>query len=442
MVEFLIIGGAVLFGGLLAGVASSSSSRNEGQINNQNNINNSLSASPLQTPYEIRTCDYRGINNNKYNNSINSMNQTNYTSYNGFYQNQNYGNFDNNNNGTYGYCHKSNYNNYQQQVNNKENKMKNIYFNNQHYIYRRSPEKINKNNNFQYNLYKPIQRRNLSPSYNIGRILNIENGENKIKEAKKIIELESLGKGGFGEVKKIIYKGYKYACKKIPKDLLVEESIKLAFQREIYILIKMNICENSVKFYKNFEDEQYQLLILELCDEDLLHYINENVGGLNENKIRAIMKQLNNTFKIFYKENIIHRDIKPSNILIKYIDSNKTNFIVKMSDYGLSKICQETRSVLGTPGYTSPEILEKKEYNHKVDLWSIGVMIYYMYFKEFPFGLYREYKDFYKNYLAFGGRKPKNAYSYYLDDLLNKLLVYDPNNRLSWPEYFNHPFFK
>ena len=434
MVELLIIGGAAaLFGGMMA-VAASGSSRNQSsnqQQNNQNYINNQQSISPLTTPYETKSYDYTRINKNHFDNNINSFNQTNFTSYGGYNQNPNYGYST-----SYGYNHNyGNYNyygynnNYQQPINNIYNKIKSIPLYKQPYLYRRSPEK---KNIYQIDLVKPIQKRNLSPKvYNIGRIININNGENKIKEAKKINKIKKLGNGGFGEVYQIEYKGFKYAGKIIPKAKIASEKMKIAFEREISIMIKMNRYENSVKFYKNLEDKDNQILILELCDEDLQHYIDRTVSGLNENTIRSIMKQLNNIFKIFYKENIMHRDIKPANILLKYTDYNKTNFIVKMNDYGLSRICKEASTIWGTPIYIAPEILSRKPYNQKVDLWSVGVMIYYMHFKNYPFG---------SSSVPFG-RKQKNASNYYLDDLLNKLLVCNPEYRLNWPEYFNHPFF-
>ena len=85
---------------------------------------------------------------------------------------------------------------------------------------------------------------------------------------------------------------------------------------------------------------------------------------------------------------IVHRDICLENILIKFNDQKKENFIVKLSDFGCSKqlidstIC---RTHTGTTATMAPEILEGKDiYDNKCDLWSIGVIIYQLYFNEFP----------------------------------------------------------
>ena len=234
-----------------------------------------------------------------------------------------------------------------------------------------------------------------------------------------------MGKGGFEEVYEITYNGQKYAGKKIPKCIIDTEKKKMALQREISILAKMNKCENSVKFYKHLQDKEYHILILELCDTDLQHFINTKNGGLDEYTIYSIMSQLNNTFKIFYQEQIIHRDIKPANILIKYKGIYKTDIIPKMNDYGLSRICQIASTKAGTDIYMAPEISQGIKYSQKADLWSVGVMIYYMHFKEYPFGYSYDVNT------LFNKRKKKTCQNVQLDDLLNKLLVYNPEKRLS-----------
>jgi serine/threonine protein kinase len=102
-----------------------------------------------------------------------------------------------------------------------------------------------------------------------------------------------------------------------------------------------------------------------------------------------MMVDLNETFKVMVNYNIVHRDIKLQNILIKYIDNEQNNFIVKLTDYGISKqITNSTicKSHVGTGFTMAPEILEGKEkYDNRCDLWSIGVILYQLYFNEFPY---------------------------------------------------------
>ena len=118
-----------------------------------------------------------------------------------------------------------------------------------------------------------------------------------------------LGNGGFGEVYKAKEKstGKEYAIKRIPNNKIKEEEINdMAF---------MNKCENSIKYYGYFKEDNLIYLIMELCDYSLAQKIKEK--NLNIKEIKELLEQLNNVFKIMHKKSIIHRDIKPENILIK-----------------------------------------------------------------------------------------------------------------------------
>ena len=110
--------------------------------------------------------------------------------------------------------------------------------------------------------------------------------------------------------------------------------------------------------------------------------LREDNRYFNSEEILEIMKQLNNTFRIMIENKIIHRDLKLENILIK--EENGKN-IIKLTDYGCSKRLISLSNYGNTQGvgtviYMAPEILKGEEYNYKVDLWSIGIIIYSLYF--------------------------------------------------------------
>ena len=91
----------------------------------------------------------------------------------------------------------------------------------------------------------------------------------------------------------------------------------------------------------------------------------------------------------------------------------------------------------------APEILigEDDDYTDKSDLFSIGAMMYQFYFNSYPFDPHVKNKKkevLKKNYNT---KKNEDCEDKILDDLLNKLLEYDPDKRISWEEYFAHPFF-
>ena len=124
---------------------------------------------------------------------------------------------------------------------------------------------------------------------------------------------------------------------------------------------------------------------MELCKESLKEFINDK--NLNSKEIFNILNQLNKTFKIMVENKIVHRDLKPNNILIKYDKDNK--YIIKLCDYGISKLEKYTKlkTHIGTIDYMAPEIiklLEGENYSNKCDLWSLGIILYELCFKEAP----------------------------------------------------------
>jgi serine/threonine protein kinase len=106
---------------------------------------------------------------------------------------------------------------------------------------------------------------------------------------------------------------------------------------------------------------------------------------LEENKIKLIIKQIANGLNYLHEYGIIHRDLKPQNILIK---EYPPNIVLKIGDFGLSKVMgmnETTSDCLGTIYFSSPEIIMKKRYSNKVDVWSLGVIIYILLFGVVPF---------------------------------------------------------
>ncbi len=252
-----------------------------------------------------------------------------------------------------------------------------------------------------------------------------------------------IGNGSFGKVylaEDTITKR-KVAIKRMEKSKIISNPYLLqAFWKEIEIMKKCN-CKNSVEFIELIQSQNNFNVIMELCDLDLHQYLFIKPTGLSIEEIRKILLQLNNVFQIMYSQKIMHRDLKLKNIMLKYLNKEKTEYEVKLSDYGFSKSLDEnliTYTHLGTPVTMAPEILSNKYYSFKADLWSIGVIIYQLIFKELPYYALNEQKVLEK----IMSRTPiKQCNDVVLRDLINKLLVADPDKRIGWNEYFTHPFF-
>ena len=283
-----------------------------------------------------------------------------------------------------------------------------------------------------------------------------------------IIEGDYIGQGAFGTVYKARKKDTKEIraikvidIKKYVKDsenngkVLSEKEIKDFIDTIIKEINVMQILEgqnhenkNTVKFYEYYYKQNIEIaIVMELCDENLSKMIGKKENKkLTFDEIRNILHQLNNTFKIMVNKKIAHRDLKPQNILVKYQNENdKNNYIIKLCDYGVSKKLEMTKGLLsrivGTMNFMAPEILFKNDkFDLKCDLWSLGIIIYYLYFGVNPFGEYEI--AYYHNIKNEGQEDFDFSNNKDFDDLIRKLLIKDPEKRISWEDYFNHPFLK
>jgi len=195
--------------------------------------------------------------------------------------------------------------------------------------------------------------------------------------------------------------------------------------------------ENIIKCYTVIEDKDKDciVLVLEYCDNgDLENFLNKR--PLKEKHAQKLMKMLASGIKYLNSKNILHRDLKPQNILVTQ------DGILKITDFGFSKTIDTEQNLIntmcGSPLYMAPEIMTDDTYNNKVDLWSIGIILYVMLTGKHPYNAKTHYQlihQIQKNKIIF----PSNiCISNDCEDLIYGLLEKDPNERISWDEFFNH----
>ena len=257
-----------------------------------------------------------------------------------------------------------------------------------------------------------------------------------------LIVEKKIGFGTFGTVYScsVKNKDFKVALKRIEKRI-IEKSFDPEYLMNCYWLeinsMKKCECENSVKFLKSYESKNNYNIVMELCDSNLKEELKKHPNGFNFEEIKEILLQLNNAFKKLHEYGLIHRDLKLENILIKEFKESHLGFIPKLGDYGTTKELEnkKTNTFVGTEGLMAPEIIKGEKYNSQADLWSLGSIIYYLFFCELPYPPKQSLYLYKQNY------KFKQTKNPLFNDLINKLLLEDPNLRLNWEDYFNHPFF-
>ena len=247
--------------------------------------------------------------------------------------------------------------------------------------------------------------------------------------------LELVGEGSFGKVYKARRKftGAITAMKFIAKHGKTEKDIK-SLRQEIEILRGLKH-ENIIAMVDSFETKAEFCVVTEFAQGELFEIL-EDDQCLPEEEVRAIAKQLVRALYYLHSNRIIHRDMKPQNILIG------ARRVVKLCDFGFARAMSSATMVLtsikGTPLYMAPELVQEQPYNHTVDLWSLGVILYELFVGQPPFytnSIYSLIQKIVRDPL----RWPENIsppFKSFLKGLLNK----KPSERLTWPALLEHPF--
>ena len=294
---------------------------------------------------------------------------------------------------------------------------------------------INKNNDDQIN--NPLNNKNKEIENEIQNI--IKSQESDSSHNIKIYFDKILGKGSYAKVFPGRYKNKMVAVKIIKTNHLSPKVTKqLEREFEIIRLLQKNYHPNIAAYYKIYHAADKMVIVMELCSGgELKKHIEK---GLDYVTVRNYFSQILKGYKHLLSLNIIHRDIKSANILLAN-DKNTIKFI----DFGLSKIFEVdlNRTILGTPLYMAPELLNNTSYDSKSDIWSLGVLLYEMVYGVTPFHHHKKIETLEvavrANDIKYPQFSAKNLYVVpdNLIQYMKKLLELDPHNRMNWDDICN-----
>ena len=283
----------------------------------------------------------------------------------------------------------------------------------------------------------PIANFNISAKLDSSK--KMKNKEKEYKIGNYLIK-KTLGQGTFGKVKLGIYlpSGEKVAIKILEKDKIVEKDDKTRVKREFDMLAKLNN-PNVILVAEIFESQNNYYSVMEYCEGgELFNYI-VKYRRLDNDEAAFFYYQLINGLEYIHSLGIVHRDLKPENLLLT------KEHLLKIIDFGLSNYFREGQKELlstpcGSPCYASPEMVSGKKYNgFKIDVWSTGIILYAMLCGYLPF----EDKD---NDILFEKiLECKLIFPKYIKkdakDLMQKILVTEPEKRINIKEIKKHPFY-
>lgn len=253
--------------------------------------------------------------------------------------------------------------------------------------------------------------------------------------------LKELGEGSFGKVLLVQHKktNAKYALKVVDKQHVLTEPNKSSFLREVEINYKINH-PNIVKLFGHFEDNECCYLLMEyIGGGDLFSYIPVNGKSiLKPEQAASIIKDVISAVYYIHHMNppIMHRDIKPENVLIT------SDLKAKLTDFGLCAYIQPgilRKSTCGSPIYMSPEMIDKTGHNEKIDIWSIGVLLFELLTGDQAWaGENLATIEYNIRNLRISWPEDMNGFP---SELIKKILKKNPEERISLTDMLNDPFF-
>jgi len=314
----------------------------------------------------------------------------------------------------------------------------------------------NKVVNNHYDIHEnPVQKKTNKESNSeaikiTSKLLIKEQDAERFKSSYKI--MNKVGQGTFGSVFRVIHKNTDEirAMKMIKRSIIELQDDEQKFLKEIQILIQLDHI-NIVKLYEYFIDKTNYYVILEfVCGGDLYDTMS-NWQNYSEAKAGYIMRQLLSCVNYLHSHNIVHRDLKPENLMVERQSSKKkTNeadneINIKLIDFGTCNFFDgktPLTSIVGTPFYMAPEVLQNC-YTEKCDIWSCGVILYTLLVGYEPFEAETTEEIFKKVTKGkFNMKGPEwDIISPSAKDLVQKMLTYDMNKRISAQDAFNHEWF-
>ena len=270
-----------------------------------------------------------------------------------------------------------------------------------------------------------------------------------------------LGKGSYGEVYYTTKEGSNmpYATKRMKREEVENPNYIKYFVNEISIL-KGLFHKNIVRIETLKKTWKHYYIIMEYYDggtlkENLIKYKNKYKTPFPERIVQHLMRQLVEAVNFLHERQIVHRDLKLENVLLKYDTREAKDSLdilhseLKLIDFGTATHKSNESlitTVIGSPLTMDPIILKKYihtldsnvPYDEKIDIWSLGIMCYYLFTGEVPFkatDIGELVNEIEKGYIKI----PINISAEAISFLLN-MLQYSTVKRFTSENLLNHPF--
>lgn len=256
-------------------------------------------------------------------------------------------------------------------------------------------------------------------------------------------KLKVIGKGGFGTVAQIIYRPTMkiLAGKIIDQALIDNNNTKEDIQHEVDLLKEVDSIY-TVHYYGCVNFEGSLMILMEYIDRgSLRNILDSREQVLSEDQISCVISDLLNGLKKIHNDfHLLHRDIKAANLLL----NSKGN--IKIGDFGVSRQFDRGKStssltIVGTPYWMAPEVINGLSYSYSADIWSVGITAVELAEGSPPYVEYSPTKAMVEIATkGFPGYRFPNMHSPEFTDFVSHCVCSEPEQRWTVDQLLNHPF--
>ena len=304
------------------------------------------------------------------------------------------------------------------------------------------------------------------PEDHIRELAEYNNEDRKgIRYREKLYATSEIGRGGFGTV----YKGHKCIERDDKWTCIIKEPLAIKvldsptesgsaykyskgsrraqMECDAHKYLKNIECVVTPKMLpKKISQNHQTILVMEYCDHgDLDKYMKKSgkkdLKEPNEFLAKKLVKSVVKGLQALYEQNFFHRDVKASNVFVTGSIEDPT---FKLGDFGLvAKLGERNRDVCGTPTAMAPEMDGKQVYSEKVDIWSLGILMYSKLIGRNPYAFDAK-ADTQTRIKAITQPLSLNdaPISDNAKDLLSLMLQKNPDHRIDLRGIENHPFLR
>ncbi|KPI37627.1 Cytokinesis protein sepH [Cyphellophora attinorum] len=246
---------------------------------------------------------------------------------------------------------------------------------------------------------------------------------------------DCIGKGAFGSVYRALNwsTGETVAIKQIKLADLPKSELRM-IMLEIDVLKNLDHA-NIVKYHGSVKTPDTLNIILEYCENGSLNSITKNFGRFPENLVAVYMAQVLQGLVYLHEQGVMHRDIKGANIL------TTKQGLVKLADFGVASTTAglNESSVVGTPYWMAPEVIELAGATTKSDIWSVGCTVIELLDGRPPYHQLQAMPALFRIVNDDHPPLPQGA-SPLVIDFLMQCFQKDPNLRVTARKLLKHPF--